>query len=167
MLKNCEQETSAFIKHVSSLGNKLGPLLLQLPPAFGKNRFHHLEDFLIGLSHGGRVAVEVRNKEMLNDDLFSLFRRRGVALAWVDGSFAPFVDVVTSDFLYVRWEGDRRRVNGLLGKVEVDRHGDIEKWAGIIRKSLNASVEIFGYFSKYFSGHPPTDVRQFLDLLRK
>jgi uncharacterized protein YecE (DUF72 family) len=167
MLKNCEQETSAFIKHVSSLGNKLGPLLLQLPPAFGKNQFHHLEDFLTGLSHEGRVAAEVRNKEMLNDDLYSLLRRRGVALAWVDGSFAPFVDAVTADFLYVRWEGDRRRVNGLLGKVEVDRHGDIEKWAGVIRKSLNASVEVFGYFSKYFSGHPPTDVRQFLDLLRK
>jgi uncharacterized protein YecE (DUF72 family) len=153
MLKNCERETSAFIKHVSSLGNKLGPLLLQLPPAFGKNQFHHLEDFLTGLSHEGRVAAEVRNKEMLNDDLYSLLRRRGVALAWVDGSFAPFVDAVTADFLYVRWE--------------VDRHGDIEKWAGVIRKSLNASVEVFGYFSKYFSGHPPTDVRQFLDLLRK
>ena len=30
----------------------------------------------------------------------------------------PQIDEVTSDFLYARWEGDRSKVKGTLGKIE-------------------------------------------------
>jgi uncharacterized protein YecE (DUF72 family) len=166
MLKNCEQETSAFIKSISSLDDKLGPLLLQFPPAFGTKQFPLLEGFLTSLPQRRRVALELRNKELLNDGFYSLLRRKEVALAWVDGPFVPTADVMTTDFLYVRWEGDRRKVNGLLGKVEIDKYGDIKKWADRIRQLLDSSVKVFGYFSKYYSGHPPTDARQLLTLLQ-
>jgi len=166
MLKNCEKETNAFIRNVLSLDEKLGPLLLQFPPAFGKNQFSLLEGFLANLPQKCRVAVEVRNKELLNDSFYSLFKRKKVALAWVDSPFMPTADVVTADFLYVRWEGDRRKVNGLLGKVETDKSDDIEKWANRIRQLLDGSMEVFGYFSKYYSGYPPTDTNHLLKLLR-
>jgi uncharacterized protein YecE (DUF72 family) len=166
MLKNCERETSAFIKSVSTLGDRLGPLLLQFPPAFGPKQFPLLEGFLTNLPQKRRVAVEARNKEFLNDGLYSLLKRKEVALAWVDASFMPTADVITTDFLYIRWEGDRRKVNGLLGKVEIDKYGDIKKWADRIRQLLDSSVEVFGYFSKYYSGHPPTDAKQLLKLLQ-
>jgi uncharacterized protein YecE (DUF72 family) len=110
--------------------------------------------------------LELRNKELLNDGFYSLLRRKEVALAWVDGPFVPTADVMTTDFLYVRWEGDRRKVNGLLGKIEIDKYGDIKKWADRIRQLLDSSVKVFGYFSKYYSGHPPTDARQLLTLLQ-
>jgi uncharacterized protein YecE (DUF72 family) len=166
MLEDCAQETSVFIKHVSGLDDKLGPLLLQFPPTFKKNQLPLLEDFLTGLPQKRRVAVEVRNKELLNNDFYSILRRKEVALAWVEGPFIPSTCVVTADFLYIRWEGDRRKVNGLLDKVETDKHDDIKKWADTIRRHLNDSIEVFGYFSKYYSGHPPTDAKQLLKLLQ-
>ena len=36
------------------------------------------------------------------------------------------IDEVTSDFLYFRWEGDRKKVNGTLGKIEADRAEDLK-----------------------------------------
>ncbi|NWG10688.1 DUF72 domain-containing protein [Candidatus Bathyarchaeota archaeon] len=166
MLKNCEQETSVFIKRVSSLEDKLGPLLLQFPPGFGTAQFSLLESFLTNLPQKHRIAIEVRNKKLLNNDLYSLLNRKEAALAWVEGQFIPLTDVITTDFLYVRWEGDRRKVNGLLGKVEIDKYSDIKKWADRIGQLLDSSVEVFGYFSKYYSGHPPTDAKQQLRLLQ-
>jgi uncharacterized protein YecE (DUF72 family) len=166
MLKNCEQETSVFIKNVSGLDDKLGPLLLQFPPTFRKDQLPLLEGFLTDLPQKRRVAVEVRNRELLNDDFYSILRRKEVALAWVEGPFIPTTDVITSDFLYIRWEGDRRKVNGLLGKIETDKGYEIKKWADTVRQHLNDSMEVFGYFSKYYSGHPPTDAKQLLKLLR-
>jgi uncharacterized protein YecE (DUF72 family) len=87
-------------------------------------------------------------------------KQNEVALAWVEGPFIPTTDVITADFLYIRWEGDRRKVNGLLGKVETDKQDEIKKWAKKIAKHLDNSLEVFGYFSKYYSGHPPTDAQQ-------
>lgn len=166
MLKNCETETTVFMKRISDLGDKLGPLLLQFPPTFGKAQFVLLEDFLTNLPQKQRIAIEVRNKELLSNEFYSLLSRKEAALAWVEGSFVPSTDVITTDFLYARWEGNRRKVNGLLGKVEIDKYSDIKKWADRIRHLLDGPMEVFGYFSKYYSGHPPTDAKQLLRLLQ-
>jgi len=166
MLQDCQPQTDAFIHHLSGLDGKLGPLLLQFPSTFGKAHLSALEEFLASLPHTHRIAVEVRNKSLLNDDLYSLLRQNGVALAWVDSPFMPKLEEATADFAYIRWEGDRQKVNGLLGKTEFDRAADVEAWAGKIKRLLNNSVEVYGYFSKYYSGYPPTDAAQLLLLLR-
>ena len=59
-------------------------------------------------------------KGFLMTRFIPLLRDNNVALAWVDGPFMPSVDEVTSDFLYLRWEGDRKKVKGTLGKIEAD-----------------------------------------------
>jgi uncharacterized protein YecE (DUF72 family) len=64
---------------------------------------------------------------------------------------------VTADFLYVRWEGDRKKVNGTLGKIEADRAGDLKLEAEKIKPYLG-KMEVFGYFAKYYSGYPPSDI---------
>jgi uncharacterized protein YecE (DUF72 family) len=165
-LKSCERETNMFTKNVSGLDKKLGPLLLQFPSTFGATQLPSLEDFLTNLPQKRRVAIEIRNREMLNNDLYSLLNRKRVALAWVEGPFTPTTDMITTDFLYARWEGDRQKVNGLLGKVEIDRYDDVKRWADKIGRLLDRGIEVFGYFSKYYSGHPPTDAKQLLSLLR-
>lgn len=77
----------------------------------------------------------------------------------------PVVEEVTSSFVYIRWEGDRRKVQGTLGRVEIDQIDVIGEWVQRIRGYLDDSLEIIGYFSKFFSGHPPTDIQQLKDLL--
>jgi uncharacterized protein YecE (DUF72 family) len=74
----------------------------------------------------------------------------------------PPVNEVTADFLYVRWEGDRKAVTGTLAKTETDRANDIQAWADKLKPFLNQGKLVFGYFSKYYSGYPPSDVKQLL-----
>ena len=93
----------------------------------------------------------------MNDELYSLLRKNGIALAFVDHPFLPRIDTVTADFAYIRLEGDRRNVKGTLGKVERDRTNDIEQWADTTKSLLSLNQEVFIYISKYYSGHPPTD----------
>jgi uncharacterized protein YecE (DUF72 family) len=162
MLKDCQQEAKVFLERVGLLQEKLGPLLLQFPYAFGNEHVPLLGEFLDTLPKENRYVVEVRNRKLLNDSLYSTLRDFNVVLAWVDSPFMPLISEVTSDFIYIRWEGDRRKVNGTVGKIEIDMTTSIKLWAERIRHFLENQTEVFGYFSKYYSGHPPTDVRDFL-----
>ena len=163
MLKDCEAELEFFIKRISLLQEKAGPLLLQFPPSFGPEKAILLRDFLPKLPNGHRYVVEVRNRKLLDDKLYSLLRENRIDLAI--SPLMPQTEQVTADFVYIRWEGDRRKVNGALGKVEVDRTDDIRRWAEKIVKLSDETREVFGYFSKYYSGHPPTDAGQLVESL--
>ena len=164
-LQDCQEELDVFIDHMSLLGEKLGPLLLQFPPQFKPESIKILEDFLPILPEGYRYAVEVRNKKWLEERFYSLLREHGIALVLVDHPWMPDMDTITADFTYIRWEGDRKKVKGDLGNVEIDRSGDITQWAGKVKGILDDSVEVYGYFSKNFSGYPPEDVGRLMDLL--
>jgi uncharacterized protein YecE (DUF72 family) len=124
-----------------------------------------LGDFLSTFPKKHRYAVEIRNRELAAQDFFSLLREHGVALVLQDRPSMPKTDILTADFTYIRWEGDRNKVDGTTGKVEVDRTVDIKGWANKIRELSRTPVEVFGYFSKYYSGHPPTDAKQLLGLI--
>ena len=165
MLKDCQEETSVFLERVELLKEKLGVLLLQFPYTFGIEHVSLLRDFLQKLPKRHRYVVEVRNRKLLNDGFYSVLRDNNVVLAWVESPFMPKVNEVTSDFIYVRWEGDRRRVNGTLGRIEVDRNGQIKLWADKIKPFLEKQTAVFGYFSKYYSGHSPSDVKELLSIL--
>jgi len=162
MLKDCQRETSLFLERTKLLGEKLGPLLLQFPPNFGVEHLSDLAGFLRNLPKLNRYVVEVRDQAWLNPDFYSLLRVNNAALAWVDSPSMPQTSEVTSDFLYVRWEGNRQEVNGKLGRIEVDTHENLRRWAEKIKPFLNGGIEVFGYFSKYFSGYPPSDVNSLL-----
>ena len=163
MLRDCEKEVDVYISRMAQLKSRLGPLLLQFPSSFGSKQFPLLREFLPTLPKGFRYAVEVRNRGLLGEKLYSLLRENGVALVLVAQPISE--EEVTTDFAYLRWEGNRNEVDGTLGKVEVDRTEDIANWALQLGKLLDQQLEFFGYFSKYYSGYPPNDVEKLLSLL--
>lgn len=164
MLKDCQYETDVFLDRVNLLGEKLGPLLLQFPPNFGVEHMPDLVDFLHKLPENHRYAVEIRNKGWLNQTFYSLLRANNAALAWADSPLMAQISEVTADFLYVRWEGDRKKVKGTLGTIEADRTGDLKLVAEKIKPFLS-KIEVFGYFGKYYSGYPPSDIVRLKSLL--
>jgi len=164
MLRNCQPQTDAFLHSIAALKEKLGPLLLQFPPNFAANHFQDLADYLQKLPKQHRYVVEVRNKSWLTPEFYSLLRENGVVLAWSDTPLMTEITEVTGDFLYVRWEGDREAVVGTLGKVEVDKTADYQKWA-IKLKPFLGKTDVFGYFAKYYSGFPPHDIARVNALL--
>jgi len=109
MLKDCQYETDVFLERVSLLGDKVGALLLQFPPNFGVEHLPDLENYLNKLPKQQRIVVEVRNKSWLNQTFYQILRANNAALAWADSSLMAEITELTSDFLYVRWEGDRKK----------------------------------------------------------
>jgi uncharacterized protein YecE (DUF72 family) len=165
MLKDCQRETSLFLERAALLKEKLGPLLLQFPPSFGVERQSSLADFLGKLPKTQRYVVEVRDEGFLNEAFYSVLRESNVALAWVDSPSMPSISKVTSDFLYIRWEGDRQKVKGTLGKIEVDVQENLRLWADKIKPYLSRETDVFGYFGKYYSGYPSSDINLLSKLL--
>jgi uncharacterized protein YecE (DUF72 family) len=56
-LAGCEHAALSFVRTMSTLGDKLGPLLLQLPPGFTAERAEVLDAFLRKLPEGLSYAV--------------------------------------------------------------------------------------------------------------
>ncbi len=153
---------AVFLDRMALMGDKLGPLLLQFPPQLKPDHaaFTRLLD---ALPPGYLYAAEFRNKGWFTEETYELLRKRKVALATTNRLGAP--DIPTAGFSYFRWEGDRKAVNGQRGEVEVDRSDEAATWAERILAQLQAGRDIYGYFSKYYSGYPPADVEAFTRLL--
>jgi uncharacterized protein YecE (DUF72 family) len=167
MLRASKDDLEFFIKNISFLGDKLGSLLLQFPYSFKAEEFDVLKDFISILPKDHRYAVEVKHKSWLEERFYSMLRENNVALASTDVPWMPELNEVTADFAYLRWEGNRKKVKGTTGKVEREREAEILEWAEKVKGLLDDSVEVFGYFSKYYSGHSPTDVKLLLSSLSK
>ena len=95
-----------FASGVSDLGDKLGPVLWQLPP---HKRFDEadLAAFLALLprrldGRSIRHAVEPRHRSFMAPDFIALLRRAGVAVAFADSDVHPSIADLTADFVYAR-----------------------------------------------------------------
>jgi uncharacterized protein YecE (DUF72 family) len=160
LLRDCQAQTVAFISRTDLLGEKLGALLLQFPPSFTVKHLPDLTVYLQSLPEGHRYVVEVRHKSWLTPEFYTLLREHHVALAWTDSQYVHETGKITADFLYVRWEGNRAAINGTLGRIEADQTVDLQLWADKLKPYLEAGTEVFGYFAKYYSGYPPSDIVQ-------
>lgn len=154
------ERLDVFLRHMEVMGSKLGPLLLQFPP-FLKPAYQALDDLLEALPRRRLVAAEFRNRGWFTEETYKLLRDHGVALASTNRVGAPEVD--TAGFAYFRWEGDRKAVVAERGEVQVDKAVETAEWAGKVKRHLAEGHDAYGYFSKYYSGYPPSDV----DALKK
>ena len=155
-----------FLNNISVLGSKLGPILLQFPPSFKQDMFDYLKDLISVLPKKHRYALEIRNRSWFENRFYKFLEENKIALVLGDGPWLHKVEQVTGEFTYFRWEGNRNKIKGTTGKIEKERSKDINEWAKKIR-TFPDKTEMFGYFSKYYSGHPPTDAKQLLDCLRE
>jgi uncharacterized protein YecE (DUF72 family) len=184
MMVNCEAEFDEFIDRMHLLGEKLGPLLLQFP-WFNKYQiqaeefFHRLRLFLERVKDltPCRFVVEIRNKAWLDKRLTDLLREYNVALALTDLSNMPRpwemkngLDLVTTDFVYVRWLGDRKGIEALTKRWDrtvIDRTDELRNWAGLFRQFVSRNLKIYAYANNHYAGDGPGTVKLFWDLWKK
>ena len=152
-LKDSEQALSNFFASgVANLGEKLGPILWQLPPML---RFNHerLARFLgslprdtdeaaalarrrndkvrgrarlaFGRCRPLRHALEVRHETFVDDAFVALLRAQNVALVVADTAGKwPYAEDVTADFVYVRLHGDKKLYVSGYVNAALDRWRD-------------------------------------------
>jgi len=165
-LVGAESETQNFVRTMAGLGDRLGPLLLQLPPSFTVERMGALEDFLKRLPSGFRYAVEVRHRSWLGSDLPEMLRERGAALTLIDYPRMPRMHGATADFSYVRWLGDRREFPEGHTHLEKERDEDLRWWAEVIDGFLEEGKTVFAYANNHYQNHSPSTLERFLEIRR-
>jgi len=100
-LKAADDEAGYLFGVLGALGNRLGVVLLQLPPNFKKD-LDRLATFLDLIPEGIHAAFEFRHDSWIEDDVHDLLRGRNCALVVSEDDDAPTRVVPTADWGYVR-----------------------------------------------------------------
>ena len=184
VLVDCDGEFDEFINRMNLLGEKLGPLVLQFP-FFSKSQFETVNEFLPRLRlflrkiHDMPVkwVVEIRNKTWLDERLADVLREYKVALALTDTSFLPRpwemkeqFDIVTADFVYIRWLGDRKAIEAQTttwDKTVIDRSEDLKNWVELFRRFMRRDLKIYAYANNHYAGNGPGTVKLFWEILNR
>lgn len=164
MLIDCDELANHFIDTMRSLGDKLGPLLLQFSYQFGPARLDDLARYLDKMPDDVKFAVEIRNRDWYDTDIAEMLKTRGVALALHDLYYMPRRTDVTADFVYMRWLGRRTGLER-FDRIQLDRHDEEEWWAEHVRGFLDQGLTVYGYFNNLWAGHAPASALGFLERL--
>jgi uncharacterized protein YecE (DUF72 family) len=150
-----------FVESLAVLGEKLGPLLVQMPAEFERDAGTAgvLDRFLAAAPRDVRFAVEFRHASWHAPETYELLRRHRAALAWTGWRNLPRVAEVTADFLYCRWLGDRREIER-FDHVQIDRSAEATAWEADVKRALPQVREIFGYFNNHWAGHSPASANE-------
>ena len=148
-----------FCARVLLLKEKLGAVLIQLPPNFeaSKENAQALREFLVGLPKEIRFAVEFRNREWMIDWTLEELAKNRVALCLVDGGWIPRGQIfeamtrATADFSYVRFMGERDLT--AFDAVVRPQDAPLEVWSEEIKKL--ETKDVFVYFSNFYEGFAP------------
>ena len=151
-LRDCADTLRYFCDTVAALGEKLGPILFQLPPNFKKDAFI-LADFVNGLPNELRAAFEFRHESWFADDVWEIFKSRNVALCFNETADFAAPEIPTANFGYLRL----RRED--YTKV------DIERWASFVREQKSNWKDAFVYFKHEEAGIGPRLAKQMSESL--
>ena len=139
-----------FFRAVDRLGDRLGPILYQLPPNWHRNA-DRLRTFLGHLPHGYRCAFEFRDESWIAPEIADLLSARNAAYCAYDlAGRRPDVPV-TADFMYVRLHGPDGPYRGRY-------HGrTLNMWARRIAAWRRTGRDVYCYFDNDEQGYAAQD----------
>jgi len=150
-----------FAASLAPLGERLGPLLMQLPAEFVRDARAEsdLEQTIRSAPDGLRLAIEFRHASWHVPEVLERLRRSRIALAWTDWRDLPRWNEVTADFLYVRWIGHREQIER-YDRTQIDRGPEFDHWQRELRRVLPELRELYGYFNNHWAGHGPASAAE-------
>jgi uncharacterized protein YecE (DUF72 family) len=148
-LKESEEPLHTFMERAKYLGDKLGPLLYQLPPGFHRDD-DRLEAFLItlyGLDKNLRNVFEFRHASWMDEAVFNLLRKYNAGFCIFDmpGFTSPVES--TADFAYVRFHGNDELYSGSYSKE------DLGDWLKKLQALPSSAKTIYIYFNNDAGGY--------------
>jgi uncharacterized protein YecE (DUF72 family) len=189
-LKNVRKPLANFFASgVFNLREKLGPLLWQFPPSLRYDpklfedflellphdteqalklarsrdaRMHGRSCLRIDASRPLRHAFEIRHESFVTSDFFAQLRRHDAALVVADTAGKwPFLEEVTSNFMYLRLHGDKELYASGYTEPALDQ------WARKIRAwaSRRKALDVFCYFDNDIKVRAPFDADRLMQKL--
>jgi len=158
-----EPLTTGLLRLAHVLEDKCGPLLLQLPPSFGRSALNRrrLATFLDALPTAQvRVAVELRHRAWAHESVERAFAERNIAWCLVDGNTPNSRALLfPADFAYVRWNRSGAPFVG-FSQLQYDRAADLDWWSNVLTERLPPRVKtVYGYMANEFAGYAPDSLR--------
>jgi uncharacterized protein YecE (DUF72 family) len=161
-LSDPEEPLRRLMDRATGLGDKLGPMLFQLPTGWPAD-MARLEHFLSALHPymPQSFAVEFRHASWLTSRTYELLERAGVALC-LPVSPTPPLDVrLTADWTYIRMH--QPRSDGTSGGGFAD--DELLQWAVRIRTFLDQGADIYVYFYNDAGGHALRDAQRLREMV--
>ena len=159
-------DMAAFLAVLRTLGEKLGPVLIQLPPTFSTENAPALAAFLRELPADLRFAVEFRHISwhQHRQRTADLLRRHRVAWAATEFPRLPRGVTLTADFIYFRLIGQHGQFRR-HDSEQIDRSANLRWWAEHLQAAAGDVSEIYGFFNNDYAGFGPGSCNQFKSLL--
>ncbi len=100
-LKDAADSVEFFFRIAATLGDRLGPVLFQLPPNLKKD-LPRLKDFLPLLPAGSRAAFEFRHESWFDEEVYGALRDAQAALCIAEDEDLATPPVATTGWGYLR-----------------------------------------------------------------
>jgi uncharacterized protein YecE (DUF72 family) len=134
-LVDVNEEVYTYLSNMEPLQEKTIALLIQLPPSMQiMPGLQGLKDLVRILDRRFRYAVEVRHPSWFQDLAYNFFANNDICMVWSQLARMSTPPIVTSDFLYVRFIGDRSINEKDFGKIQKDRIIEMKQWADEIKQ---------------------------------
>ncbi|SRR6056297_632183 len=157
-LKNADHSVNRFIERIEVLGERLAPILFQLPPNWRCNP-QRLADFLSTLPQGHRYVFEFRDKSWFDERIYRLLEEAGAAFCIYDLAGCQSPKRITAEFVYIRLHGPGAAYQG---SYPVDK---LSGWAGALSSWARQGKDIFCFFDNDQQGYAAKNALKLKDML--
>lgn len=138
------ESVNRFLEGVSLLREKLGVILIQLPPSLKFDR-PLMTDFFALLDPAFKYTVEARHETFIDDHFFSMLREQNIAWCIAEsGGRYPHDETLTASFVYLRLHG---RTDLYASNYSDDELKEMAK------KIRTWGRDAYVYFDNDFGGH--------------
>jgi len=167
--QNCQRELELFYEAMLPLKDKILTLLIQFPPSFkitdglealGKYDFYFDDTY--------RYAVEVRHSSWFNDLAYNFFKKNNICLVWNQLDIVRTPPVVTTDFTYIRFIGDRSISEKDFGTIQRDRANEMVNWANRLKEVEKHERDVESAMvaaNNHYAGFGPETTNMFREML--
>jgi len=150
-LLDVDEPVRYFADTAAALGDKLGPVLFQLPPNF-KKAADRLAALLATWPVERAVALEFRHESWFDDEVYAILRSRNAALCVAETEEGSTPAVSTADFGYLRLRAVEYTDDQLRG------------WLDTMARIGASWRDAFVFFKHEDTGSGPALARRFLAL---
>jgi uncharacterized protein YecE (DUF72 family) len=166
---NCQKELELFYEAMEPLKGKLLTLLIQFPPSLKFNEgLEALRQYDFYFDDTYRYAVEVRNASWFSDLAYNFFKNNNICLVWNQLDIIQTPPVVTSDFVYIRFIGDRSIEERDFGTIQRNTLQEMAMWADRLREIQKYERDVkIGMVAanNHYAGFGPATSNAFRELL--
>jgi uncharacterized protein YecE (DUF72 family) len=157
-LRDPQEPLERFLGRARLLGDRLGPILYQLPPHWKVN-LGRLQAFLACLPSGLTHVIEFRDPSWMCTEVFSLLEERGASLCvtGLPGLSCPVR--TTSQVVYVRLHGAQTLHASCYSETELCW------WASQIAEALAGGHEVYVYFNNDAFGYAVQNARRLTEMV--